>query len=120
MIKEILMLILTISLITSLTQFEMNNTISTASYENSGNPLEWLREKIDNIFNSATEISTYVLVKIYDTIIIIARILYMVLGLYGFVLWFSGYSPYRGRRILMGAAALAIVIELINNFNIHP
>jgi len=43
----------------------------------------------------------------------IIRATYFTIGIVGFVLWSTGLSKYSGRRLLIGAVALALVSEIL-------
>jgi len=44
----------------------------------------------------------------------LARIVYIVVGIIGVILWFSGLQPYKGRRYVIGAGILALAVEILN------
>ncbi len=75
---------------------------------------------MDRVSEEAYATLKHTLVKAYYILISLARILYLVLGLAGSIAWFSGFSPYKGRKMVIGALILAILTEIITRFNIAP
>lgn len=41
------------------------------------------------------------------------KTIYFAVGLAGFVMWASGFSRYTGKRLIIGAVAMAIVSEIL-------
>ena len=114
--KELVFLMLFSMIIMSLPQkVSCTDTNSTGE-----SPFQWLRDLIDRVSDEAFLTLKYALVKAYYLLLSIARVLYIVMGLAGAIAWLTGYSPYKGRRMLVGALLLAILTEAITRFNIHP
>ncbi|MBC7112815.1 MAG: hypothetical protein H5T34_02155 [Candidatus Methanomethyliales bacterium] len=43
----------------------------------------------------------------------VMKITYFTIGLAGFILWASGFSKYTGRRLMIGALIMALVVEIL-------
>ncbi|RLF16385.1 MAG: hypothetical protein DRJ66_03205 [Thermoprotei archaeon] len=68
---------------------------------------------IDDLVNRIEDIMKYALMRVMELVIDIARIAYVLMAVLGFLFWASGYSTYTGRKMLLGALLLAIVVELL-------
>ncbi len=52
-------------------------------------------------------------VTVTDFLKKVLKITYFTIGLAGFVMWASGFSKYTGRRLMLGALAMALVSEVL-------
>lgn len=43
----------------------------------------------------------------------VVKTIYFAVGLLGFVMWASGFSRYTGKKLIIGAVAMAIVSEIL-------
>ena len=68
---------------------------------------------INDLVNKIEYIIKYALNRVIALVIDVARIAYVLLAVLGFLLWASGYSTYTGRKMLIGAVLLAIIVELL-------
>jgi hypothetical protein len=94
-----------------------NNTNGTINLNNNTiNPYKWLEDKVNSIFSEAERLTQLILIKVFDFLLLIARLIYMSLALVGALEWFTGLSPYKGRRMIIGAAIIALIVEFINTF----
>ncbi|MEM3832360.1 MAG: hypothetical protein QW128_02000 [Thermoprotei archaeon] len=93
-----------------------NTNITTNSYNNSTNPYEWLENKVNSIFSEAQNLTKLILTRVFYFLLLIARLIYISLALGGILEWFTGISPYKGRRMIIGAAVIALAVEFINTF----
>lgn len=91
------------------------SSINTSS-NNTINPYKWLEDKVNSIFSEAERLTQLILIRVFDFLLLIARLIYMSLALIGALEWFTGLSPYKGRRMIIGAAVIALIVEFINTF----
>ena len=108
-------------IIVSMSFTHLNITKTNVNMGNSTmDAFRWLKATIEGVMDNGFKLMQYLLIKAFYMLLTLARILYMVVGLAGFVSWFTGYSPYRGRRMVIGALLLALVTEGITRFGVHP
>jgi len=111
--RNYVILVLFLIIINSITN-NTNNVYSSSN--NTINPYKWLEDKINSIFSEAERLTQLILIKVFDFLLLIARLIYMSLALVGALEWFTGLSPYKGRRMIIGAAIIALIVEFINTF----
>ncbi|RLF21609.1 MAG: hypothetical protein DRJ68_03095 [Thermoprotei archaeon] len=70
------------------------------------------KSAIDDFLSSIQEALIYVINKGLIFLVTVIRASYVALALLGVVLWASGFSPYRGRSLILGAIILAVVSEV--------
>jgi hypothetical protein len=85
------------------------------SYNNTTqDPFEWLKNLFNQGFNQAQDFGNYLLHEIVNFLIFLGRIIYIIVGLVGLILWASGLQPHKGKRFVIGAVLLAIIIEVLS------
>ncbi|MGB9730067.1 MAG: hypothetical protein ACP5GU_08560 [Thermoprotei archaeon] len=93
-----------------------NSTNMMTNYNSSTNPYKWIENKVNSIFSEAESLTKLILTKVFYFLLLIARLIYISLALGGILEWFTGISPYKGRRMIIGAAIIALAVEFINTF----
>ncbi len=110
--KDYVVLILFLIIISEIANGSNVNDLSNST----NNPYKWIEDKVNSIFSEAERLTKLILIKVFDFLLLIARLIYMSLALAGALMWFSGLSPYKGRRMIIGAAIIALIVEFINTF----
>lgn len=77
-------------------------------------PFEWLKNIFTQGISKAEDLGNYLLHQIISFLIYLARIIYVIVGLIGIILWASGLQPHRGKRFVIGAIILAILTEILS------
>jgi len=85
-----------------------------ASTNSTSDPFEWLKKIFDKGINTVQDLGSYLLHQAIKLLLFLARIVYIVVGIIGVILWFSGLQPYKGRRYVIGAGILALAVEILN------
>jgi len=70
-------------------------------------------ELLDKIMTGIRAMLSKTLVEITSIAVEAARLSYVAMAIIGLLLWASGFSPYTGRRLMIGAVILAMVTELL-------
>lgn len=76
-------------------------------------PFEWIKNIFDKGLNAIEELGTYLIMKFVQFLLFIARLVYILVGVVGVILWFSGIQPHKGRRFVIGALFLAAATEIL-------
>jgi len=71
---------------------------------------------IDRILRIIEEVASYTLRGLLELLISLARIAYIVMAIAGLIMWATGFSIYSGRKFLIGALVLALIVELMKGF----
>jgi hypothetical protein len=67
---------------------------------------------VDRFFDLLKDTLTYVLARLLELVVVVARASYVTVGLIGLFLWLTHISPYRGRGMVFGAIIMAVVSEV--------
>jgi len=86
----------------------------TNQQNNTSDPFEWLKNIFTRGFSQAEDLGNYLLHQIIVFLIYLARVIYVIVGLVGIILWASGLQPHKGKRFVIGAVILAIVTEVLS------
>ncbi len=83
------------------------------SNETFPNIIEEFKKQLDKWRENLAEIVEYLFQSLIEFLRTVGRMIYLTLGIVGFLLWTTGFSRYTGRRLLYGAILLAFLIELL-------
>ena len=87
--------------------------VGKPSNETFPNLLEEFKKQLDKWRENLAEIVEYLYHSLIEFLKAVGRMIYLTLGIVGFVLWATGFSRYTGRRLLYGAILLAFLIGLL-------
>lgn len=97
----------------SLSPLTQDSSSLDGNFSNGSLVVEKFEDLLSNWLKIFKDVVTWSIKNVLATVAEIARILYVALGVGGFVLWSSGISRYTGKRLLMGALGLAIFMEVL-------
>ncbi|RLE71426.1 MAG: hypothetical protein DRJ37_05015 [Thermoprotei archaeon] len=69
---------------------------------------------LDTIISEVETVIVNGLRRMLMTVIKIARIAYLLMGIAGVLMWASGYAISRGKQLIVGAIIIAVLLEALS------
>lgn len=75
---------------------------------------------IDQIINEIDKEFFSTMNRVFNLILKIMRVAYIVVGAIGVLLWALNIETYRGKKLIIGAIITAIVVEYLSRIQLTP